>query len=516
MAVAAESLIQVRNGALRASTITYGVLLFGLVAFWPSVLFLGNYWLEIHDYRHGFLVVVASAVWLVAARRRINEQPARPVLLAAMALLIAIALWLVAFGGSSAFGQQVLIPPTLFLAVLASAGSHAARASAGPLTFLYFAVPVWDYMVPTLQRVTVLATETGLALLGVPAVLAGSTVTIPAGTFQIAEGCSGKRFFVVTLAVACLVGVVMKLPRRKRLALIGAAAVLSLIANWIRVIIVIYAGHLTAMRHYFVAVEHFTLGWAVFAVLMLGIVAIGVRLAPPPEKATDGARPAAAPPTGSRVATATWVPFGLLVIPLAFTALADRRDYRSLKLGSLPVVANHWQGPLPFDPAWQPNFVGNDAAVRAAYRSGEGTVEVYVNLYEEQHPGQELVYYLNDVIAPGAWHSVSTKGVPTQIAVALGRELAQVEAEASTGERWVVAYVYEVGGIVTRSPILEQFYYGAMALTGGRPSGVLAFAARCDVDCDRARRLVAKLWQQRGQALLALIPDYYSHDDPSG
>ena len=47
-------------------------------------------------------------------------------------------------------------------------------------------------------------------------------------------------------------------------------AVLSLLANWVRVYVIIEAGYLTNMQHYLVRVSHYWFGWGVFALALVG------------------------------------------------------------------------------------------------------------------------------------------------------------------------------------------------------------------------------------------------------
>jgi EpsI family protein len=512
MGVAADSLDWIANRSIRTSAVAYAALLLGLLACWPSVRFLAEYWVDLRDYRHGYPIALASAIWLGALRSRIDEQPPQPELLALLPLLACILLWLIVYAGNSALGQQLLVPPMLLLSVFAATGRRVAAIVIAPVAYLYFAVPIWDYLIPLLQRMTVVSTETALAFIGIPAVISDYTVTIPEGTFQIAEECSGKRYLMVGLAVACIAAVAYRLPRRRAVALIGIAAVMSLVTNWLRIIIIIYAGHVSEMRSYLVSVEHATFGWALFAVLPFGIVFLAERLAGARRAPVHAALSAQARVPGRPVPLAVWVPFALLILCfLVATAVGERRA-RPVNLGALPVFAEQWQGPLPPDVAWQPSFVGYQHAIRAAYGSDQGSVEVYVNVYGEQAPGRELVYYGNEILSPGEWQSVSNRGIREALAVAFGKQPIRLQARARSGERWVVEYLYAVGGYITGNAFLAQLRYGATALTHGRPSGLVAFAARCREDCDEARRLLAKFRQERGQAVLAMIPEYYPAD----
>ena len=74
------------------------------------------------------------------------------------------------------------------------------------------------------------------------------------------QGCSGKRYLLVALAFAVLTVRVGGIAC-KRAVLMVAARCGGAIVNWVRVIVIIYAGHLTNMEHYLVAQDHITFGW---------------------------------------------------------------------------------------------------------------------------------------------------------------------------------------------------------------------------------------------------------------
>jgi hypothetical protein len=248
------------------------------------------------------------------------------------------------------------------------------------------------------------------------------------------------------------------------------------------VLIIILAGHLTHMQHYWVRVEHFSLGWIIFAVLVVGIGLLVRRLSRPAVSAPQAAVRAEAPArTSSDIGL--WqssAPAAVILSLLAtlFLRAIDAAPPSDPRLGDWPVLASHWQGPLPAGNAWVPHYVGASQEARAAYRSGAATVEVYVNLYARQAPGAELIFYQNTVAPP-------------------------------SGERWVVERQYRVGGRVTQREPVAQLLYGVRSFTRPVPSGVLAFAARCDDgDCDAASRALADFKNHYGRALLTLIPTH--------
>src|SRR6185437_14551619 len=261
------------------------------------------------------------------------------------------------------------------------------------------------------------------------------------GTFEVAEGCSGKRYLLVALALAGLVGAVNRLSRRRLLGLFAAATGLALAANWIRVIVVIYAGHISAMRHYLVTVEHQTFGVEVFVILIVAIGLLGRWLAGAPGSA---AVEPAAHRTGIRRqprGLALYAPFFVMAAFMVLMSVLPSVTARGpVRLGGMPVLADRWSGPLPASPGWQPYFPGASDAVRVAYASSSGTVEVYANVYGEQVHGSKPDYYENSILTPGDWEAVERPGMGSLLLASLGALPLTMTARSTSGELWVVAY----------------------------------------------------------------------------
>lgn len=480
-----------------------------LIALWPSLVSLHEVWREIHDYQHGYLIAAVSAAWCGLAARRLWTRSVRPSLAGGILLAVVLFAWLVALNANSLMLHQLLFPAAAWLAVLAATGWSAARRVLVPIAFLYFATPIWEYALPVLQRLSVFAAETALGALGIPVEVREYTVTIPEGTFQIIEGCSGKRYVMVVLAVAVLAASLARLPPRRFVGFIAASGALALLANWVRIAIVIYAGHVSGMQHYFVAVEHKTLGNAIFVVLVVGVLMLARALSPVPAsrpRPRDGDDGAAGtsqpqPPHAGLIA----LPLGLLLATLALTQVRAHAAPAVARPGSLPIATGTWQGPLPALERWAPAYVQPDGERRAAYSSAAGSVEVYLNAYGEQRQGRELVYFGNTLMAPGTWSRAWPQ--VTRLLHTRTPRLRSFEAHSGDGSLWLIAYTFEVGGWTTTSEPWAQLVYGLQSLLRPSPGGVVALAVQCDENCEAARALVTSFWDDMHALVLAAVPD---------
>lgn len=476
-------------------------------ATWPSIASLLAHWRDFEDYRHGYPLAAIVVIWMfLVARRHAAGGYARPSLPGNLLLAGALLVWSVAHNASSVIGHQVVMPAVLWLAVVAGVGWRLGRAMLAPIAFLYFTIPVWDFAVPALQRASVAATESILGLIGVPADVREYQVTIPSGSFQIVEGCSGKRYFMVTLAIACLAAAMGRMPRVHAVVFVLASGVLAIFANWIRIVAVIYAGHATDMQHYLVAVEHETFGNVIFIVLLASVFVLA-RLVPASPKPTEATLAAAAAPAAAIGGARSWLALLPLALLTATFVLELRQEAQSLNqaaLQPLPLATGSWQGPFPPERRWMPTYAGSAQERRAAYRKADGTIELYVNVYGTQRQGAELVGYGNSLLAPGAWARAWPPEVTTMRSGS-GPSLSAFEAVAPNGTAWVIAYGYRIGSSSVRHDSSAQLLYGIKSLVGPVPSGVIALASRCEANCEVSRALVESFWDEMSAPMLALF-----------
>lgn len=475
-------------------------------ALWPTVASLEAYWRSMSDYHHGYLVVLLVGAWLVVCRNELEAASLRPVVAPLALLALLLACWLVAWRGESLMLAQLAWPAVLAVAVWAGCGAGVARLLLPAFAYLYFATPIWDHLVPVLQFLTVFASERMLAVVGIPFEVDGNFITLRDGTFEIAEGCAGKRYFVVTLAVAMAASIVERFPLRRFLLLMLLAAVLAILMNWLRVVAIIVVGHATAMQHYLVAVEHETFGWVLFGLLLAGVLVLAHLHRPADEPAGAPSEPAEPVTSARRGAARWWWPLPVLAVPLAWhIAAADGRPIAP-RLGALPVLTGTWQGPFPPGDGWAPRFVGAADELRAAYGDGSGRIEIYINVYGTQRPEVELIGYANSLAGQG-WGTLEPATLGEQLAsFGPSSQPLYLLVGKSRREPWVVGRVYRVGGHAVAADLSAQVTYGAMSLAGPVPAGVLAFAAACEGDCGRARARLETFWRDVGAKLLDIIP----------
>ena len=491
------------------------------LAVWPTWPPLIEAWRDMYDYAHAPWVVLGIVGWILFLSPGLPAPAPRFSAVATLVLLIEVAAWLIAYRAASNIGQQLMMPLVLWTALWLACGLPVARRLAVPVACLYCAIPVWELLLPALQFMTVAVSQTLLGWLGVPVAIDGSLVTIPEGTFQIVEGCSGKRYFMVALTVAIPLASLSALAPPRAAALLSATAALALVMNWLRVMIVIYAGHLTDMTSYLIVHEHLSLGWVMFAVL-IALVCLLARWLSSPAPAPPSALPAAA-----RSATAAqsaagvpplrqWIAHPaalgtLLILCLPTLGAAYARSMLgaapAMRPAGLPVRAapDAWYGPESPDTQWSPSFQGATGALRAAYDDTGRTVQVFVATYQSEQLGAKLVSSSNTLWPPN-WIVVDRGALTDRRIPARLRTARTVETVSPDAARWIVSYLYQMDDTVTASPVIAQLVYGVRSWTGPLAARLVAVAARCHDECGAARRDVTDFWAEVGPQLLAAGP----------
>jgi len=463
------------------------------------------------DYDYGELLVPFIVVWLAVRCEHLPAPTTRISLLAIASLLLSIAVWLVAYQASSNIGEQLMIPAILWSAVWSALGLPIAMRLAVPIACLYFAIPLWEFLVPILQSVAVRVTETILGVVGIPVHIEGFVVSIPEGTFKIAEGCAGRRYFVVCVTIAALLAGTTRMRPLRAAAFLIVAAALSIVTNWLRILTVIYAGHVTNMQSYLVRVEHLSFGWALFAVLMVVVCLIGSRFAQSgtlPPVHSEQRRGAAAMrellmrPSMPIVLSILLIPFlAVMYSQNVLASTAASHGDRTVLL-RLPMDVSGWSGPRSPGEEWQPRYPGAAAVQRGSYAGAAGDVEVFLAEYARSLRGRKLVSYVNTLF-PADWMVLHRQDLRIGTANAAGPKVELLRLETPLGERWVLTYLYRVGGFDTRSATLAQITDGVLAWGGLHRSRIAAVASRCRPSCDAATARVRSFWSLARPQLLA-------------
>jgi exosortase A len=354
-------------------------------------------WLRSDTYAHA-LVVPPISLWLIW-RQRAALMATTPRAVPALAVVLAVLALVWGLGqlvATNAVTQAMLV--ALFVAAVpAVLGWAPSRVIMFPLGFLFFSVPVGDFLTPWLMQYTADFTIAALRLSGVPVYREGLQFVIPSGHWSVVEACSGIRYLMASLMAGTLFAYLNYRSHTRRWIFVGVSIGVPIVANWLRAYMIVMLGHLSDNR-IATGVDHLLYGWLFFGVVIMLMFFVGARWSEPeaaPAGATGGA---AGGPTGSpgflpaRLAAACVAVLAVVAVPPLGTAmLASPGAARAVPLSLPERLAGGVQAVADRLPDWQPRFTEANASDRRVYAGPDGAVGLYLAWYEQQNERRKLV-----------------------------------------------------------------------------------------------------------------------------
>jgi EpsI family protein len=455
-----------------------------------------------YPYDHSWLVLGMTGWLLLRALRTADIGKVQPSFAGLAALLLSVLLYCLCEVLDVSLGMHVMLPLILFALITTLAGVRVARAAAVPLAMLYFTIPIWDLTIPPLQAITTAVVATLVSWTGPVAYTVGNVITIPAGSFEIAEGCSGMRYFMVSLAITAFIGLSWYQRWRTRFLLLAVAGLSAMVSNWIRIYTLILIGDATDMKHYVIAVSHDGYGWLVYVVFLLPVLwfarVLDKREAMLPQAS------AVAPPAADIAPAKYFALFGLLTAAIlaapAFIRGGNAVAGESPQVHVMPHGGSGWI-PVETSDTWKPSFQAPYFAAHEALMSERDVhVDLFVARYLRQRPGSKLVSTHN-LVNPD-WQVTARR----EHALRIGHDTRRVlEAEISRGsERRLVWQWYLVGGESTHDRVRAKMLEVSALIRGRRDGAVIALSAPCGADCQQAAAEMDDLVRVAGARLESL------------
>ena len=219
------------------------------------------------SFAHGWIIPPIAA-WLIWTRRHdLRRQPVRPFLPALAALLACGLGWLLGrLAGVNTVQQFMLVGMVPSLVALLY-GWAFAWAIAFPLLFLLFAVPFGQFLMAPMMELTADFTVAAVRLSGVPIMREGLHFELPTGRWSVVEACSGLRYLLAAVPLACIYAYQSYRSWRTRALFVLTVILVAIVANWVRAYMIVMIGHLSGMT-LAVGVDHLIYGWVFFGVVM--------------------------------------------------------------------------------------------------------------------------------------------------------------------------------------------------------------------------------------------------------
>lgn len=482
--------------------VTVGVLAVVVGVFWSDLQTLSGRWADVVG-SNLFVLVAVVVPWLIwRARSRLTLERNTPFVIACSLLALALIAWVCAAAAQIAIVQHALLPVIAWLAVLAVIGRTTVVLSF-PLAWFWCAVFPWDQLTPFLQAATVAMTGGLLSVVQLPAYIEGNIVSIPAGTFEIASGCSGLNFFIVAFALSTLAGHLAGLSGRGRAYVLVLALVVAVIFNWMRVFLIIVVGQLTEMQSPLVT-NHLLFGWAIYAVALFAF-AIAFRAFAPDTSAVahmDVRRTTDVRPVVHRAAGV----FLMLASAPALWAFLDFRIATVLEgvQIQLPFGTGEWSGPTTRPFVWRPTFSGAAAESDAAYESPSGSVHVDITFYATQRPGAKLVGYGSNPFGSDEWPVLDSVVRPATRQSGEAINVREATVRLPDGTRIMLWQWYQIGTSRSVSTIRVKLLEAFRAFGVINGSASVAVATAYDENgADEARTRLESFFREMERELLS-------------
>lgn len=470
----------------RRLSIVFGLWAAVALIYWPSSRALAGFWSDTIDraYTHGYLILLIALGLVVRERVALAAAAVRPAPRALVALLVLSAAWVWCYQAAVQDLHLLLLPLLLLVALLSVLGAHAVRGLLFPIGFLYFAMPVWSDLIGVLQALSIHANSALIWITALPAYITGDIVHLPAGTLEIAGGCSGLHSFVVGLALAALYGELAHDPLRWRLTWMGLMAVLAMIGNWVRIFVIIAAAEASDMHTSLITVDHYWFGWFLFLLCFVCFLWLAGRLRG--RSSTDSALPQSvgesphAHPTPLLRSTIAAL-LALAVLPALVYGTEPLRTPKQ-PIGIVwPAAPPGWQGPSRLiDDGWKPLFLNASAVSRRQYVGPDGQpIEILIAAYGRQQQGAKLLNYGNSVLGADA----ELQLLDERIVQAPGGPWDQITVADAAGVQALIWSRYHIGSHAFVRPHLGQLWYGVATLSGPVLSSVTALRAVCRPQC---------------------------------
>ena len=279
------------------------------------------------------------------------------------------------------------------------------KALTTPLLLSIFAIPVWEVVNQgDLQLITARFVTQLLDLTGFLVVNEGFEIQVSAGTFRVAENCSGMRQLVVAVPIAIIFASMNQFRVHWAVLYVLLALLVAVLSNTVRIYIVVVSGQLTNMQHYFVTEDHVTLGWVVFAIIF-GIFlflshTVMNRFVQSTQSSKDSSLFSTQPNSNNKLLIVLLV----AILPGPIVAHMALRPVEASAVNiTLPTSFGEWQQVQHRDENYAPRLYGGDQVIKQSYSDGQYTVQLYVNYYARQQQDKEAVSKLNQLFDTEKW-----------------------------------------------------------------------------------------------------------------
>lgn len=478
----------------RAGIVIAGLIAVLLILFYDSAASMVRVWETSATFSHGFLIppIVAYLFWY--KRDVLAGATPRPSFWGIAWISLFALIWLLGQASQTNLLQHLGLVGMLQGAVVAVLGPVLAYRLMFPLGYMLFMVPFGDFAIRPLQAFTAEYTTSLLRLTGVPVLLENWVLSIPGGSFLVAEACSGVQFLIACIALGVLIAGMFMKQWWKRLAFIVLSIVVPILANVLRAYGIVMIAHLSDFE-LAVGVDHIVFGFVFLSFVMGILIAIGFAMRDTAAQTHSGH---ASSPQAHKEAAASVGRLRAVVVPIvALVLFAGLRSYATAisapsdaKIAGLnpPAVETPW-APVPKPPpvaAWRAYHPKADAEALWRFSSpNDEPLSVYIAFYADETGGKELISHHNRFVSSDTTDVVEAGRLKEWRADVLPPPAYRM-LRGAEGRR-VVWFWYAVDGKIVTDPLTAKLLaLRAKLLGGSAPSAIVAISARAESFRDTA------------------------------
>jgi exosortase/archaeosortase family protein len=270
---------------------------------------------------------------------------------------------------------------------------------------------MWEVLMWPLQLAAAAVSAIFTKIVGVQAVVSNEVIKLKWGTLVVAGSCSGLGFFLTAVTLGCAYALLFARSRTGQWRIVGMAAMMAVLANWVRVIGLVLIADATRMRSPLMK-NHEMFGWVIFLGAMLIWFFLADRIERSESRRTSLPLPAIAL-AGDGLGPNFVVSAAWWILPLA-TLLAVAGPLFLYGVRLIPNTTKPPErilgiaaGPAFGTPsgdltaistgAWRPAFEAAPFSRTVVWASGTDSVRVDQLAYFEEHQGAELIGDANRV-----------------------------------------------------------------------------------------------------------------------
>lgn len=455
-----------------ASGVTLSLLL-GSICFLykDTLLSMIEIWERSETFTHCFLVLPIS-LWLIWRKRsELFLLSPVPNFWMLIQLVLWALLWLLGAVTITNSISHFAFVGLIISSVMLVLGLPVSRVIAFPLGFLFFAVPVGEFLLPTLMEWTANFTIYALRLTGIPVYRDGLQFVIPSGNWSVVEACSGVRYLIASLTVGTLFAYLNYTSIRRRMIFVGISIVVPIVANWLRAYMIVMLGHLSGNK-IAVGVDHIIYGWVFFGVVVISMFLIGVRWA------EIGSLNVKNTPVVGGVflrKNESLFTLGAMIVGVIFCAvpvlffnkISVTQNSNAVTINLPSSFKNKWNLIGNLNDVWKPAYKGSAAEVSGVFSDAGENVGLYIGYYRNQFFDKKLINSQNVLVRSDdpRWSGVSRGELVVDSndgAITVNTSVLSYIG-AMTGSRdqqMDVWYLYWVDGRSTNSDYFAKIYTG--------------------------------------------------------